>query len=118
MRGHFFAWAARPLRLHANVAAGDNDEEPWMARTLDIPYILYQGNNTRALHHHWNVGKEAMTYSKFIVDYYDCLPDVSVIAIHFIPRQDFSHYNVQDCLSFDLGPSASLVLARLWQKAR
>lgn len=45
----------------------------------NTPYIIYEGNNSAAPHHHWNVGKEAMTYLKYIADYYECLPEVRLL---------------------------------------
>ena len=62
-----------------SVAGKGKEEEPWMARHLRVPYLLYEADNTRGLHHHWGVGNEAMSYLQFIAQHYECLPEVSLI---------------------------------------
>lgn len=63
------------------VAASHNGvDTSWMAEELHIPYLVYMGNDFGALHHHAGIGNEAGAYLQYIVEYYDCLPEVTLFA--------------------------------------
>lgn len=63
--------------------AGTRHDAAWLHRLGDndnVEHIVYQQDDPNQPYYYTNAGNEVGAYLQFILDFYDCLPDVSFSA--------------------------------------
>ena len=73
MRPDYVAYAPTQAGLCAVSAA--RYEVSWLD-SLGLPYVAYQHSDPSQPHYHRDLANEAAAYLQFVIDYYNCLPQV------------------------------------------
>lgn len=80
--------------LHA--VAGTRHDAEWASNLGDdIEAIVYQQDDQNQSHYYSRHGNEAGAYLQFMIDYYDCLPNVSFSLKDLIPSPSSSQPTLQ-----------------------
>lgn len=65
--------------LFCIAVAGIRHDPRWIGSLGDdVEALVYQQEDPKAPHHYPEQGNEAAAYIQYIIDYYDCLPNVSL----------------------------------------
>lgn len=71
----------KPLKPYVVVVAGTRHDSAWLRRLGDdVEHIVYQQEDPNKPHYYTKAGNEVGAYLQFILDYYDCLPNVTAFV--------------------------------------